>query len=86
MEMAIKARIGKLSLKAPLHDIIELAKERLFIRFLPIEIEHVIHTAQLPSHHNDPFDRLLIAQAFLEDLPIVTSDIKISRYQIRVLW
>jgi PIN domain nuclease of toxin-antitoxin system len=85
-EMAIKEGIGKLSLKAPLHDIIELGKERLFIGLLPIEIGHVIHTAQLPPHHRDPFDRLLIAQAVLEDLPIVTSDHKIARYQVRVLW
>jgi PIN domain nuclease of toxin-antitoxin system len=73
-EMAIKEGIGKLSLKAPLNDIIDLGKERLFIRLLPIEIGHVIHTAQLPAHHRDPFDRLLIAQALLENLPIVTSD------------
>ncbi len=85
-EMAIKEGIGKLRLKAPLNDIIDLAKERLFIGLLPIEIEHVIHTAQLPPHHRDPFDRLLVAQASLENLPIVTSDIKISRYRVRVLW
>jgi len=85
-EMAIKEGIGKLRLKAPLNDIIDLAKERLFIGLLPIEIEHVIHTAQLPPHHRDPFDRLLVAQASLENLPIVTSDIKISRYRVPVLW
>ncbi|HEY6393214.1 MAG TPA: type II toxin-antitoxin system VapC family toxin [Bryobacteraceae bacterium] len=85
-EMAIKEGSGKLSLKAPLNDIIGLGKERLFIGLLPIEIGHVIHTAQLPPHHRDPFDRLLIAQALLENLTIVTSDPKISRYNVQVLW
>src|SRR5260370_27797132 len=85
-EMAIKEGSGKLRLKAPLNDIIELAKERLFIRLLPIEIGHVIHTAHLPRHHRDPFDRLLVAQASIENLPIVTSDVKISQYPVQVLW
>jgi PIN domain nuclease of toxin-antitoxin system len=85
-EMAIKEGMGKLRLKASLNDIIQLGKEHLFIRLLPIEIEHVIHTSQLPPHHRDPFDRLLIAQAALENLTIVTSDHKITRYPVPVLW
>jgi PIN domain nuclease of toxin-antitoxin system len=85
-EMAIKIGIGKLRLKAPLHDIIQLGKERLFIRLLPIEIDHVMHTTQLPSHHRDPFDRVLIAQASLENLPLVTSDSKMGQYKVRVIW
>jgi PIN domain nuclease of toxin-antitoxin system len=85
-EMAIKVGIGKLRLNAPLNDIVQLGKEQLFIRVLPIEIDHVVHTTNLPAHHGDPFDRLLISQASLENMPLVTSDSKMGQYKIRVIW
>lgn len=56
------------------------------IEVLPVQIEHALHVYQLPSHHRDPFDHLLIAQAQLEKLPILTADPLISRYPVEVIW
>ncbi len=61
---------------------------RLFadgIEALPVTVEHAVRTAQLPRLHGDPFDRLLIAQALVEGLMIVTSDREIARYDVPVL-
>jgi PIN domain nuclease of toxin-antitoxin system len=52
---------------------------------LPITIEHGIAAGRLPLHHRDPFDRMLIGQAQVEGMTIVTSDAKIARYQVAVL-
>ncbi len=52
---------------------------------LPISAEHAVAAARLPLHHRDPFDRLLVAQAQLEGLTIVTRDPAIARYQVAVL-
>lgn len=52
---------------------------------LPITVEHGVAAGKLPLHHRDPFDRLLVAQAQLEGLTIVTRDPKIARYQVAIL-
>lgn len=56
------------------------------IELLDIKMEHVFVVAKLPFHHRDPFDRLLIAQARVEDMPIVGSDMAFGAYAIRQLW
>lgn len=53
---------------------------------LPIYLSHALHTVVLPDHHRDPFDRLLIAQAVVEKLPILSADPQIARYPIEVVW
>jgi PIN domain nuclease of toxin-antitoxin system len=53
---------------------------------LPISLRHVLVGASLPRHHHDPFDRLLVAQAQIEGLTLVTGDTKISAYIVDVLW
>ena len=52
---------------------------------LPIEHSHALHVATLPPHHRDPFDRLLVAQAQVEDLPILTADPLLARYEVRTI-
>ena len=52
---------------------------------LPVTVEHVLHVALLPDHHRDPFDRILVAQAQLEGLTIVTADRALSAYDVPVL-
>jgi PIN domain nuclease of toxin-antitoxin system len=53
---------------------------------LPIELSHALEVYQLPNIHQDPFDRLLIAQSQLEDMTILTGDAEIGRYKVDVIW
>ena len=51
-----------------------------------VHIEHAVRVAELPTMHRDPFDRMLIAQAQIEALPIITSDRNIARYDVETIW
>jgi len=53
---------------------------------LPITMDHCLRTAELPGIHRDPFDRLLVAQALAEDVPLVTGDPAITRYDVETIW
>ena len=77
-EMAIKKSIGKLTLP---HNLLETAIAEGF-KFLPIMPEEGLGVADLPFLHSDPFDRLLIIQAKLHDLVIITNDSKIIEYPV----
>jgi PIN domain nuclease of toxin-antitoxin system len=81
-EIAIKSALGKL--EAP--DDLPAQIEQLGFELLPITTEHVWCVRRLPHHHRDPFDRLLIAQAEIEGLPIVTADPAFARYGVSVIW
>lgn len=81
-EMAIKRSIGKL--KAP-ENVIELI-EKAGARTLTITLQHAHATGELPLHHRDPFDRLLIVQAQLEGCAIVTGDSAFAAYDVPVIW
>ena len=85
-EIAIKTRLGRLQLPDDPEIFIPEQLELNAIEVLPVEIGHALHVYQLPSHHRDPFDHLLIAQAQLEKLPILTADPQISRYPVEVIW
>ncbi|MDM8515539.1 type II toxin-antitoxin system VapC family toxin [Desulfobacterales bacterium HSG16] len=83
-EMAIKAQIGKLTLP---ESVIEFTRRQLMlneIRSLDITTEHALTTFELPVHHKDPFDRILIAQAIVENMVIITNDAFIKLYEVRV--
>jgi len=85
-EIAIKYSLGKLALPAPYEEFVAqqiLANE---IDVLPIQIAHLTGVSQLPFHHNDPFDRLLIAQSIVEGVPINSVDSIFDRYSVRRLW
>lgn len=56
------------------------------MKSLPIELRHALHISTLPPHHQDPFDRMLVAQAQVEGLPILSADPKIRRYEVTVAW
>src|SRR5436190_5549460 len=70
-EIAIKVSIGKLALSVPFPALMAKALSRHSFQILPIEIAHTIQGAALAFHHKDPFDRMLIAQAMVEQIPIV---------------
>lgn len=85
-EMVIKAKLGRLQLSDDPEFFIPEQMSHNAIVSLPIQISHVLHAYQLPDYHSDPFDQLLIAQAQLEDMPILTADPQIARYPVRVIW
>lgn len=80
-EISIKRGIGKLEAPDDLADQIE--RHRFTV--LPIHIDHAVQVARLPPVHRDPFDRMLVAQAQLERLVLVTRDPNIPRYDVVVL-
>ncbi|MDZ8108823.1 MAG: type II toxin-antitoxin system VapC family toxin [Nostoc sp. DedQUE12a] len=85
-EIIIKNKLGKLTLPEPVEQYIP---SRLAInRFesLPIQMSHVLQVASLPDIHRDPFDRILIAQSQVENLPIVTIDQQITQYFVQTIW
>lgn len=84
-EIAIKWRIGKLPLPVHPREWIADAARRLVLTPLPVAQSHVVEVADLPDHHADPFDRLLVAQARVEGVPIVTADRNIPRYEVETL-
>jgi PIN domain nuclease of toxin-antitoxin system len=79
-EIAIKSSIGKLSLSAAFDQLIPQQLSLNGFELLPIEIAHLATVTTLPFHHRDPFDRLLIAQAMTEQMPIVSSDSAFDAY------
>ncbi len=84
-EIQIKQQLGKLQLRAALSELIETQTKENGLIMLPIELAHIYGLSQLPCHHHDPFDRLLIAQAKIESMVLVTVDRKISLYELKTL-
>ena len=67
-------------------ELIEKQKETNAIKVLTISLEHILELGNLPTIHNDPFDRLLIAQARVEDAMIVSTDSIFAQYPITIVW
>lgn len=84
-EMAIKASLGRLTLSGPV-DTYLAEKVGQGYRMLAISWTHAAGVEDLPWHHRDPFDRLLIAQALSERCPVVTRDRAFRRYGVEVIW
>ncbi len=85
-EISIKSKLGKLTLSGDLEHFIAEQLAANAIRSLPIEMSHALHVYTLPSHHRDPFDRILVAQSQMEDMPILTTDPHIAQYPVQTLW
>ncbi|MBY0327997.1 type II toxin-antitoxin system VapC family toxin [bacterium] len=85
-EIAIKVGLKKLDLGEPVSTF--LPRELLVNKFglLHIELVHALHVENLPRHHRDPFDRLLVAQSIIEKIAIVSSDEKFDSYGVVRLW
>jgi len=84
-EIAIKYSLGRLSLPEPPLQFIPKRLARDTITALPIEIMHSLYVANLPRHHRDPFDRILISQSIREDIPIMTADRQFERYEVEII-
>lgn len=85
-EIAIKAQIGKLKLPSNLEQFIGKQLLQNAINTLPVQLSHTLHVYTLPPLHRDPFDRLLISQSQLEQLPILTADVQFQQYRVQVMW
>jgi PIN domain nuclease of toxin-antitoxin system len=85
-EMQIKLQTGKLTLRMPLVDIVQHQQKTNRIETLPITLRHVLALADLPLHRKDPFDRLLIAQAQVETLTLISHDPMFAHFPVQVVW
>jgi PIN domain nuclease of toxin-antitoxin system len=85
-EIAIKMGLGKLTLSLPYLQWMTQAMADLDVLVLPITVAYADAQAELPSHHRDPFDRLLVAQAQVEAAPLVSGDTVFDQYGISRLW
>ena len=85
-EIEIKRQLGKLRLGLPLRTIIEQQQEKNALQILPVKLEHVLALCDLPAHHTDPFDSLLIAQVQVEEAHMVSSDPLFAKYPVKLWW
>ena len=85
-EIQIKTQIGKLDLTQSLSEVVANHRKTNRIEVLPVYYDHVLELDNLPLHHKDPFDRLLIAQARVEDMIILSRDAQFSSYSVQVEW
>jgi PIN domain nuclease of toxin-antitoxin system len=85
-ELAIKIKLGKYVLKKPYQSFLEDAIAQNNFAVLAIEIKHTAILTTLPMHHRDPFDRLIIAQGMVEQMPIVSNDVLFYPYGVQRLW
>lgn len=85
-DMAIKFGQGKLRLSLSYRTWMEKAIADLGLAILPVTIEYAEQQAQLPTYHKDPFDRLIIAQAMIENIPVVCDDAAFDAYGISRVW
>jgi PIN domain nuclease of toxin-antitoxin system len=85
-EIAIKASLGKLSLMAPFRQLIPAQLHANGIELLPLRHEHIAELITLPLHHRDPFDRILVTQAMVENASLVSADAAFDQYPAHRIW
>src|ERR1051326_3480222 len=85
-EIAIKYALGKLSLPAPPASYIPDRLRSGGVAPLVVSHAHALAVAELPDHHRDPFDRLLVTQAHLDGLTLLTADRTLGAYDIQIMW
>lgn len=84
-EIAIKNSIGRLDLNTNLKSIFQVIEDTGFMT-LPITTSHILKNAELEFHHQDPFDRIIIAQSISEKLKIVSKDNQFKNYMVSLVW
>ena len=85
-EIAIKVAVGKLRLPGSVEEFVSTRTAATRVTPLPITQLHAIESAALPQHHRDPFDRVLVAQARLERLPLMSTDDVFRAYDVEIVW
>ncbi|MBA3872948.1 MAG: type II toxin-antitoxin system VapC family toxin [Anaerolineae bacterium] len=82
----MKSLIGKVDLPAPVVDIVMRQSQENGIEMLPISLAHIVALNRIPNYHGDPFDYLIISQAIVEDMTILTNDPLITQYPVKTWW
>src|SRR5262245_54995608 len=85
-EIAVKVSLGKLKLPCSVEEFVSTRAAATRVTPPPITQIHAIASAELPLHHGDPFDRVLVAQSRLEGIPLVSNDEVFERYDNEVIW
>lgn len=85
-EMQIKVQRGKLTINRPLPELIASQQQTNNLQLLPIEVPHIFALQNLPDYHRDPFDRIIISQAMVEGLPVLSKDATFDAYPIVRVW
>jgi PIN domain nuclease of toxin-antitoxin system len=85
-ELSIKMRLGKLNLPGPPAQVVPAFMAKQDLLPMPVTHLHALKVYDLPLHHHDPFDRLIIAQAIVEEMAILTSDRIFAKYPVTVVW
>ena len=85
-EIQIKNQLGKLALDIPLNELIDQQCLKNGLQILPIETTHIYALKNLPAHHNDPFDRLILTQAQTENLTLISADSVFKHYDVECIW
>ena len=86
LEIGIKIGLGKLLLTQPFKVWMNQAISDLHVTVLPLTVEYVDVQSNLPKHHGDPFDRLIVAQAIVEQVSIISADVNLDAYGITRIW
>ena len=85
-EIAIKVSLGKLNLPEPPSEYVPSRMMMLGTSSVELKGIHALLAASLPYHHRDPFDRMLIAQSQIEQIPIITADSLFNQYDVKIIW
>jgi len=85
-ELQIKIALGKFSFSDTLENVINEERQTNNLQILPVQLSHALYLKNLPPHHKDPFDRLLISQAIVENMTLVSADMNFANYQVNLLW
>lgn len=85
-EMQIKLQLGKLHLKHSLAEIVQGQQQTNNLKILDVTLLHVLALERLPTHHKDPFDRILVSQTNVENATLVSKDKLFEKYSVRLLW
>ncbi|MBM4176371.1 MAG: type II toxin-antitoxin system VapC family toxin [Ignavibacteria bacterium] len=85
-ELSIKISLKKIEIEESLIDFVKSECEKNGFDLLNINLDHLNRLCNLPFHHKDPFDRLIISQALTENIPIISSDEVFEKYKVKMIW
>ena len=85
-ELQIKIALNKFTIKGGMESAVQDEQQNNNFQILPVYLSHALYLENLPLHHKDPFDRLLISQAIVENMTLATADPEFAKYQVNLLW
>ena len=85
-ELAIKVTLGRIELPEPPRGLIPKVLRDQGFKALDITMAHALRVSELPLHHRDPFDRILVSQSLVERIPLLTADPMLAEYEARIVW